>query len=427
MNNISELDIHARLRNLESDKYFVLMGNLNWAKTTECDKALAAKHLMALSNSGGGCIVYGAREGELLGLSAEEALSFNKFIINKYLKTQCDPEITCEVYKISAGKSGKTVIAITISDFRDEPIIAKQTLKDTKTNATIIEAGAIYVRTFTAKTIKADTVELMREILHSATNKKIRSLGLELNSEKPFAWELKEARKYFEQDRENIFANHGYWEIVCKPMHYEADRIELFELNNLFELAKQPQESFYFFKPSEFDFFPGGVQYLYKTQRAYETARIYKSGLFIWRSILQEDYGLNSITKENSQREIHLESALEMVTKFFTFASCFYETMDLECNLHIEVFLNNAMGRKLVSQPFYNISPNAKAKVNSVKMDKKIRPEQLGLIQKNASEMALELISLFNWRDVNEAIRAVNNISEAMSARYTKLCKNWRG
>jgi predicted HTH transcriptional regulator len=140
--------------------------------TEDLAKAKIAKAILAMSNIiDGGVIIIGMKELEdktfdPVGLSSEDASTFNHDTIADYLKEYADPYVGFTVRTIECD--GKKFICIQVKVFDEAPVICKKDGRD-------LEKGRIYTRPRTKnESAPVASYAEMREILDIATDKAVR-------------------------------------------------------------------------------------------------------------------------------------------------------------------------------------------------------------------------------------------------------------
>jgi len=141
-------------------------------------KAKVVKACLAMSNiPDGGWLVFGEKEKdrgvfEAIGMSQEDAQSFNQDDIQAYVNEYADPHIEPKVYhrRYKFGNEERIFILIRIPQFDQVPIICK---KDGKEG---LNKGTVYTRSrrMPESAPVRDQTE-MREILDMAVDKQMRS------------------------------------------------------------------------------------------------------------------------------------------------------------------------------------------------------------------------------------------------------------
>jgi len=135
----------------------------SWKTWNSDQKAELIRDMMAMGNSDRpGWIILGVAEGTgagwmHVGLTDVEAKSFDPSDIGKKVKRQSDPEVRFSVRR--AEVDGKAYIAIRTEPFGSVPHVCKTS------SGTVLDEGAIYVRTEAAETSKVTTAEQMRRLV----------------------------------------------------------------------------------------------------------------------------------------------------------------------------------------------------------------------------------------------------------------------
>src|SRR6185312_7244085 len=121
----------------------------SWATSGKDEKYGIIKDVLAFSNTrDGGVILVGVddKTGQHIGLSAEEAASFDQTKFNDFVHVYTDPRHTCNVYRRILD--GKNIVAIEIPEFKDVPILCKQVaVSPADPNKILLRKAALYIRT----------------------------------------------------------------------------------------------------------------------------------------------------------------------------------------------------------------------------------------------------------------------------------------
>ena len=429
-----DTDLLEMLAALSENRQLTFRGSFNWAVAPEAAKALAARDAMAMANSGGGWIVFGASEGSLSGLTRNEFDSFDRNSFKAFLKTCASPQVECAFFKLSlARETGEKLVVIAeIREFSTEPVRCLRDSYAADGRIRILEAGAIYHRTPEGKSERIVSRSGLRELVLAKAAQKNKQAAFIKHSARRSLAEAAEADDFFARNSAAGFGKSGYWELTCYPALYKETRAEIPVLSRIFEEANFSGGNFCFFKPRGCDMFARGLQHIYASPVSLECARIYKSGVFAWRSVIKEDFGVNpeaetiqtrriscgNLTKE--QRVLTLESAVELVARFFVFTGSFYGRLNLDCDLNVQVLLHRTGQRKLISEsPFYNVPGGAIAQVESAAVFKTIKREDIAQASANAASAVENFLPLFNWHDAAAVRLAANRITAHVIANLS--------
>lgn len=136
------------------------------------------KDILAMSNcQDGGVIVIGIKDDTLerLGLTAEQAASYDIEKMRDFLRDYADPYVTLSKDTI-VDASGRTFVVLRVAEFDDVPVICRR-------DSAYVLAGRIYFRSRTRRVESApiSNATEMRDIVERSTVKRmrrIRQLGL---------------------------------------------------------------------------------------------------------------------------------------------------------------------------------------------------------------------------------------------------------
>ncbi|MDD2774170.1 MAG: putative DNA binding domain-containing protein [Elusimicrobiales bacterium] len=419
---ISEKKVLERLNALRLDRYTAFQPGFNWEKADDCARARCVRDAMALANAGGGWLLFGVTEDGVKGLSREESAALNADSFNEFLNGFTLPEFRCRVHKLRMKylEKMRNVAVIDVPGLSGYPVICIADVASPDGRSKILESGAVYVRAHSGGSEKSAGVDAMRAAIRRVVDDALRKKGFQAGGSPGIMSELAQSAGFFNSKSEGEFSKYGYWELMTYPSVYKPDRIRPAGLKKLFDAAQFAGNGFWFFQPRGYGVFPGGVQYVYSTPVSLECARAYRSGGFAWRSVIREDYGLPS---DGAGRVLPLESAVELIARFFLFTDCFYRRLRLDCGLNVHILLHRAAQRRLQAlSPVHAGGGEAVARVESAAVLKSFTAEQLSAPKANAIAAALEFVSLFNWRDGASARGSVARIVEAVFSRFEERC-----
>ena len=169
---LTEQDVRKLLARKTENKNLDYKEAMNWNSAPSAQKGAVVKDVLAMSNShNGGCILFGVRDGdfEAVGLSENDFGSFDVTRFTDFLNRYADPPLECAIQKFVID--GKRIVAISIPEFPDVPIICKTDLND-PANRQILKRGATYVRTERAASEVLSSAVVMREMLDLAVVKR---------------------------------------------------------------------------------------------------------------------------------------------------------------------------------------------------------------------------------------------------------------
>ncbi len=119
------------------------------------------KDVSAMSNIGGGVLVFGVKGRELLGISDEELLNYDASRLDGKIKQYLSPtpQLSTEV----VTHEGKAYPFVKIGGITKTPIVVSGNLNDEKSKQ-LLKPGSVYVRQNTA-TIEVSSADLMRQLI----------------------------------------------------------------------------------------------------------------------------------------------------------------------------------------------------------------------------------------------------------------------
>jgi len=148
-------------------------------------KAKITKSILAFSNvRDGGIIVIGIKQNgddsfDFAGMTGDDLETWNYDEVASFVSEFADPFVDFSMERVLDGQ--KTFLLITISEFKDIPVICK------KDGSNILRRGAIYTRTYRMpESAEVPSQTELREILNLAIEKGTRSL-LQISSRVGFA------------------------------------------------------------------------------------------------------------------------------------------------------------------------------------------------------------------------------------------------
>jgi hypothetical protein len=211
--------------------------SMNWSSASTEEKCQLVKDILAMMNTqDGGQIVVGVEDNiyNLLGVSDDDAASFDTTKVNDFVHKYTDPPASCDVQKPTYDR--KSFIVIDVPEFKDVPIICKGDA-NSSTNKPILKRGGLYIRTDKAISELVSSAEEMRELLGRALLKRgdqlLRTIqGLisgrptaspsELESYRP---ELEAAEAFLSGALPKDLLQGGHWELMSMPNTYGKERV----------------------------------------------------------------------------------------------------------------------------------------------------------------------------------------------------------
>lgn len=132
------------------------------------NKANIAKHLCAISNSGGGYIIFGKDDdGQFSEPHPSKLEAYSHDVINSIVKYYLTPSFECVLYRVKSSKTEKYYPVFRIPQHGIVPISArKDGPQDSKGRSEGIHQGVHYTRGPGPESIPVNTPELWRPIIH---------------------------------------------------------------------------------------------------------------------------------------------------------------------------------------------------------------------------------------------------------------------
>ncbi len=200
----------------------------NWNTIGRVGRAKFARHAMALANTLGGYVVIGVGEDEngnprdYIGMSEEEAGSFDPSAVGQTLSAFADPPIALDV--VRPVVDGRRYVVLVIYPFRDMPHVCSNSCEFE------LQRGAFYIRTPDARSKVADKSSEMHLIIRRALRNQRQMLGRMLRG---ILYEDRQAdtpdqtlmppfiercrRLAMERFGKNILHDRPYLEVICFP------------------------------------------------------------------------------------------------------------------------------------------------------------------------------------------------------------------
>lgn len=133
--------------------------------TENTERAKIARHICALSNHGGGWLVFGFEDDGTPSTPHPESLAaYGQDAINGIGAKYLDPQPHCEVHMVTAS-SGKTYPAVRVPAHGATPTCAKADGPHEKGKAQGIQKGVHYVRAPGPRSAPIESPELWREVI----------------------------------------------------------------------------------------------------------------------------------------------------------------------------------------------------------------------------------------------------------------------
>ena len=345
-------------------------GPMTWDKSTQSAKL--AKVIVSFANSrDGGAIVVGRSEAngqfEITGLTEEEAISFETTKVANWLNSRFSPSVRLVCNPVEY--EGKRIIVITISQFKDIPIICTKPLPDPNDRKKeLLKQGTIYVRNENAESAPLKTVEELRTLIGLATSRQgdqMLSMFDSMLKGKPILpaqnhrEEYEAELKRIETDLEDVLKEItvlGGWKLVIYPATYIEER-----WNDSNELETVIQKRSIRIR----DEFPPTRNGTHLREWGIcndyygEIWSLTRSGMFVfWQPYRENSYkyecqwrsldGKPSIPDIEPGGWIEFKRNMNIVIEMFMFIDRFIEVYELGGDFVLSLVANSLSGRKLV-------------------------------------------------------------------------------
>ena len=222
----STSDLDRWIEMAGENEFIDAKGPMTWDGGTAA--ASLAKDIAAFANSrDGGVLVIGKSENpdgsaSLLGLTPEQAASFDTTAVAQWINSRFSPPIHLACYKASHG--GRQFVLLSIREFDDIPVLCIKSFQDPlNPKGHLLREGTIYVRNQNAESKPISTCEELRALVGLATRKKSdellthfdamlkgRSLTRITEAPAPFEVEIQRVRNELNYDP----ALPGWWFMV---------------------------------------------------------------------------------------------------------------------------------------------------------------------------------------------------------------------
>jgi hypothetical protein len=405
----------------------------SWSNITRDEKLGIVKDVLAFANTrDGGVILIGVEDktNAFIGLSEEEAGSFDQTSFNDFVHKYTDPQHTCYLQRREID--GKRIVAIVVPEFEDVPVLCKQTVQaEREVNKIVVRKAGLYKRTdkATSELIENDTD--MRELLNRGILRRqdelmyaIRQILLPTDAQAmsdtntAYVTEIQDALIYFGALWSGKLLDGPHWTLTMRPVNYAKDRIpNLAVLQNRVQASAVSLRGWTFpivnqVSDSGWSNFSGGSQSSHQSDSyASEAIRAYQSGLIIWTSQLWEDSKSWDSVGANygNQKVMSFISAIFSVSEWCLFAQRYFESLlPIDESIHFEVTLTGAFNRLLISaDPLVQLAAEFRSKVDFIEIEETVSLSNLRtdplLI---ARGIVRKLFELFNWNNPTEEMLA---------------------
>jgi hypothetical protein len=414
---MTEAEIKELLARKTETKNLDCKESLDWSTASNDDKCELVKDILAFVNTqDGGCILIGIRDDmlDLVGLGDDAFSSFDTTKVNDFLQKYTDPPTSCEVQKLTVD--GFKIIAITVPEFKDIPIICKKDANSSKDpKRLILRAGGLYVRTDKATSVLVPTSEEMRDLMNRALLKRGDQLLSTIEAllkgtpktassvQKDYAREINEALEWFKGVLPPDFESKGFWQLRVRPDMYRRDRIPdkvtLWKAVTESEVSLRGWNFPHTDRQTQSNFSNGRQSYTNQSVlgEAYvEGFRAYQSGLFIWRGAYRE----NALSFTNQYgKALSFVNVIYEITEMFVFMKRYYERVAPEAIVLVSIEMNDINGRALIATgdaaPF--LDPPV-SRVPNLLIEESYTVDAL---RTSAEELAIKIVQnifgMFNW------------------------------
>jgi hypothetical protein len=131
------------------------------------NKAKLAKHLCALSNYGGGWLIFGVSDnGTYSEPHPSDLRNYSQDIINGIVFRYLEPAFHCNVYLVNSAVTRKQYPVVRVPPHGAQPVCAKSDGPLVDKQRVGVTRGTHYVRVPGPKSVPINTPELWRQILH---------------------------------------------------------------------------------------------------------------------------------------------------------------------------------------------------------------------------------------------------------------------
>jgi len=393
-----------------------------WTKDNRDKRFELIKDILGMANTrDGGTIVLGVKDDtrDLVGVSREIWDSFDQSAVAEMVHQKSTPRVKLQVIKTEV--QGKRVVALTVDEFEDVPIICTDTITAAlNTSRAILRKGAVYIRTSAATTEEISSDQDMRELLSRAMLKRgdelLRSLerlikGKPLNPTEEsinlYDDEVKQTENWFKDVLQKGFQTSPRWEVITYPSQYLSERIP--NLPDMERLIRESQVRLrgwpfpYIGQQGESSTFNAGFQGHVDWNDIREAFRLYKSGLFVWKRAIWED--LRDAKTEKGKRTLSFISAIYSITEWLLFIARLHEVMGTTDSVRLQIHLIGCKNRQLASfdatVPLYSHWYESQEDIISFQRDYTVE-ELRATSNEIANAIAKHIFHVFNWIDVQD-------------------------
>jgi len=439
-------DLTAVIMRGSESKELDYKGPMKWDEKGAGRRACCelVKDILAMANTRGGWLVIGVEEADppgpqfrWVGLSPEEASSFETSRLNQFVQRYADPPVNCEVIRYPC--QDRDYVVITVPPFPETPHICQKAYHDPDDNKLVLQAPIIYVRTDDNASAPLKASSDLRAIIERAVRTKADQLlesfrailvgstsqATEPSHREQFRSQVATARARF--DELNPHRNTGpahFWDVWWHPSEFHPERFELQQLRAMAERASENFRGWPFIFISEArddctrylqdcletaiarDFFPNETRF--------DFWRLYQSGLLFVRKIVWEHAADQPDPKTMSARNfVHFTAeALRSLARVYG------TDLAEDAPVHAVIGVTGTKDRRLVSpDPLYTaLMGNAVAQSPEVIIERTcpLAEWRAGVVDHSVS-LCRDVFLRFNWQEPD--LRQIRTIIEKLFRR----------
>lgn len=345
------LEQAAETRNLD------YKGPMAW-QGPKATRAELVRDLMCFANTpDGGYILVGVQETstgpKAVGVTEKQAKTFDPTPIGDLAQGYCSVLPVFRVHRVSID--GRIFVLLTVDEFGDQPIVCTKDLHGPN-NELVLRAGAVYTRTVDAKSTEIRTGEDMQRLLDLAVRKRGDALlaqiagllgtggriELPLSDEERFARQRAAGEQFFTKHELTGF----YWQVEIRPEGFAErlakTRADLTKVRDDADVALRGW-NFPHVDREHSGNFADGVQSWTKFRYHHEAHRVFRSGLFLWRGLIREDFEATKF-----RNTLIYESTIWSFTEIWLFANRFLSSLLQGGNAVVDIAILGLEGRRLV-------------------------------------------------------------------------------
>ena len=200
----------------------------NWNAIGRPGRAKFARHAIALANTSGGYVVIGVGEDENgnptkhIGMSVEEASSFDPSTVGQTLASYADPPVSIDV--VRPVVDGRQYVVLVVYPFKEMPHVCSNACEQE------LQPGAFYIRTPDARSKAAIKASELHILINRALRNQRQMLGRMLRgilyedrqSEAPdqdIMQSLTQRSRQLAMDKigRRALRSYPFFEIICAP------------------------------------------------------------------------------------------------------------------------------------------------------------------------------------------------------------------